>query len=74
MFKSRSKKRNSTEKTIESSSFQEKHRSYTGELHWSQVIFRIKRLGLQAVLLCALLCGRYAFVVSVIHYLLAEGT
>ena len=69
MFKSRFRRKNRTEKTIELRSFKEKYRSFTGErLHWSQVIFRIQRSVIQAVLPWALLCGGYAFVVSIIDY------
>ncbi|WP_082209725.1 bestrophin family protein [Fischerella sp. PCC 9605] len=68
-LKPRSQKHSRIRNIVNSRSFQEKFRIYTGEkLHWHQVILRLKGTVIPAVLPWMLLCGGYAFLVSVAEY------
>lgn len=75
LFSPRSeKKRALTQKHIKARSFGEKFQTYRGEeLPVLQVIFRLQRSVLLAVLPWTLLVGGYALTISVIHYFHADS-
>lgn len=66
---SRSQRQSLIQKIVNARSVGEKFQIYTGEkLHWFQVILRLKRSVIPAILPWVVLCGGYGFLISLLDY------